>query len=534
MAFYIFFFIFFLIPSLFEGLGLLTDRRFFLLYSFISAPFLYFYLVNCVKSIKIPLKAGIAYLLFLFFSTISTLFLSFDKQTSFELLLFYFFSFLIFLFFYNQKNLGYLTSHYSPIILGIFFTCYSLITPFLKGKVFTFLIPTSEKQFVFASYMNHNHLGDFLGLFVLIFCYYSFQKKWIYLPFFIFFFTIFLGSFSRSAYVAFFIVFILMLFYTRKKFSSLLLPFIFLFLSSIIVATYLLSIQLPVSSSFFRIQQYTKNSLNIAPRDIFSGHDIFIKQALLSIQKYPLFGIGGGNFILASQNNIFSNIFSDSAHSIFFELATELGIPATMCFLFFIFLVSKSALSFPSLPGFLFLYLLLNFQTDYTYQIYSLFLFWIILSAYIHRESKEFIISSAIYGTFCMLVLFVLVCIMTSTLFVKMGDYPNALRWYPLNKNAYISAIQKSNSKTPSYISQAQHIAPYDLTLNESIANYYLKSGDKVIALRYYEKIYNANHLCSFYFVKKIYILKKEVYSERTATTFFERVVFDYTKIFIP
>ncbi|MFH0772788.1 MAG: O-antigen ligase family protein, partial [bacterium] len=381
MALHVLLFLFLLIPSLLEGLGLWVDRRIFLLYFSTISSFFYIYGSFFPVPIKIPLKAGISYVSFLFFLSISTFFFSLDKQTSFELLLLYYSSFLFFIFFYNRKKSTYWFAYYFPIVLGVFFTCYSFLLPFFRQKGLNLLLPVIEKQFVFASYANHNHLGDLMGLLVIILSYYCFQKKWAFVPFFLFFSVILIVSFSRSAYVAFFIVFILMLFYARKRISSFLLPLFFLFLSTIIFITYLTSVQQPVGSPFFTLQTFGKTVLNISPRDTISGRDVFVKQALLSIQKYPLFGIGGGNFIIASQNNIINTVFSDSAHNIFLQLATEQGVFATLCFLLFVFLVLRRVFLSPSLPGFLFLYLLLNFQTDYTYQIYSLFLFWIILSA---------------------------------------------------------------------------------------------------------------------------------------------------------
>ncbi|MCX6731066.1 MAG: O-antigen ligase family protein, partial [Candidatus Roizmanbacteria bacterium] len=505
MALYILFFLLFLIPSLLEGIGIWVDHRIFLLY-FSSIPILfYFYLSTFLKSITIPLKTSILYIFFLLFMTISTFFFSVDKQTSFELLLFYYSSFLLFIFFYNYKKGGKWLSYSFPIVLGIIFTIYSYLLPFFKLKGLHFLLPIGEKQFVFASYVNHNHLGDFLGLFLIILCWYGLQKKWSLLPIFLFFLTIFISSFSRSAYLSFFIVILMMLFYNRNKLSSLILPLVFLLLSSVIFATYMLSIQQPKNSPFYSLQQYGKTTFHMIPRDVLSARDIFIKQALLSIQKSPLFGIGGGNFIVASRNNILNNAQSDSAHNIFFELATEQGLLATFCFILFIFLISKCVLFTPTLPGFLFLYLLFNFQTDYTYQVYSLFLFWIILSSLTFTEKRHISLLPALYGLLCLIPIFILASISTSVHLAKMGDYRNAIKWYPFNKGVYASAIKQSDDQVNIYIRQTEYIAPYDVNINTVIAAYYLQNGDKQKALQYYERIYDNNHLCSFHFIKQIY-----------------------------
>ena len=524
--------LFLLLPSLLEGVGLWADRRAFLLFFSIVPILLYSSLSSFFHPIKIPLKAGIAFFCFLFFSGISTFFFSFDKQASFELLLFYYSSFLLFIFFYNHKKEGTRFAHYFPVILGIFFACYSLLLPFLRQGGVNSLLPVIEKQFIFPSYSGHNHLGDFLGLLLIILLFYGFKKKWVILPF-LFFFAMFLVSFSRSAYIALFAVCILMLAYARKKISSSFLPFIFLFLSLIVFTTYLLSAQQPARSPLARLQSYARITLALSPRAILSEHDTLMKQALSSIQKHPFFGIGGGNFIIASQQNEKNDTVSDSVHTIFLELATEQGILATLCFLLFIIFISRHILSFPSLPGFLFLYLLVNFQTDYTYQIYSLFLFWIILSSLSYSEKQDVSISSFAFGLFSLIPLVILTCITTSILLLKMGDYNNAIHWYPANKQAYEKAIQQSSDQTPLFIAKAEQIAPYDPSLISSSAAYYLKHNNKKEALRYFEKMYEINHFCSFNFIKQIYTLKKELRSQAEADYFFNGIVRDYQHIFV-
>lgn len=533
MAMYILFFLFIIIPSILEGIGIWVDRRIFLLFFSSIVILFYFYSTTTrVKSIKIPLKAGIIYLCFLCFSAISTFFFSVDKQNSFELLLFYYASFLFFIFFYNHKDVTNWIAHYFSIILGIFFTFYSVLLPIFTFIGLHFLQPISEKQFVFASYLNHNHLGDFLGLLLVVLCYYSLQRKFILIPFIAVFFIVFIGSFSRSAYIAFLIVFLLMLFDNRKKVPSFVLPLVFLFLSTIVFATYMISIQQPKNSAFYSLQEYGRKVLHFTPRETISGHDIFIKQALLSIGKFPYFGVGGGNFITASRNNIIDNTQSDSAHNIFFELATEQGIIAALCFGLFIFLISKYTFSIPTLPGFLFLYLLINFQTDYTYQVYFLFLFWIILSSVVYAEKKEVTIPPILYGLLCLVPLVILMCFTTSVLFIRMGDYKKATYWYPFNKEAYIAVIKNDYLEAPSSIRNMEQIAPYDLTYIMNAAKYYLKLGDKKQALIYYERVYQMNRLCSFYFIKQIYTLKKELGNQSQANYFLNGVVHDYQTIF--
>jgi len=531
MILHILLIIFLLIPSLAEGLGLGVDRRISLLYFSTIASFLYIYLLFLPKPIKMPLKAGILYLLFLFFSIVSALFFSLDKQVSFELFLLYYSSFLFFIFFYNQKKVISHFIYYLPVVLGTCFSLYSYILPFFKQNGFNFLLPIGEKQFIFAWYGGHNHLGDYLGLLIIVLLSYCFKKKWVF--FFVsIFFYILIVSFSRSAYMALFFVGTFMLFQERKRLSSLFL-FIFLLISSFILfMTYLVSMQQPSTSPFYQVQSYINSSLHFSPRDLISGRDLYMKQAILSIQKNPLFGIGGGNFIIASQNNIINNNYSDSAHNVFLELATEQGILATACFLLFSILITKRVFQSPSISGFLFLYLLLNFQTDYIYQIYSIFLFWIILSSVAYSEKEEISIPTTVVGLSYLLPLVVLTCIMTSGLLVKMHRYEGAIGWYSLNKAAYNNSIKEAGKKSPEFIKKMRQLAPYDRNFIIIAADYLIRQGSKKEALRYYESVYETNHLCSFYFIKKIYMLKKELQSQYDADFFLRNVVLEYNQIF--
>ena len=533
MIFHVLIFIFLLVPSLLEGLGLIVDTRLFLLYFSLLPSIFYIFTTMRERQIKVPIKASAAFFLFLFFSAISTFSFSLDKQASFELLLFYLSCFLLFIFFYNHKKDGEPFIYYFLPVLGTLFTFYSFLIPFFKQKGLSFLTPIIEKQFVFPTYANHNHLGDFLGLLVLILSYLFFKKaRMWFLPLLLFFFGVMIFSFSRSAYVAFFIVFIFMLFYFHKKISRLLLPFILFFLSLILFTTFIISIELTSSSPFFKAQTYIKTVFNVIPREPLSSHDIYLKQALISIQQYPFFGIGGNNFILASKKTALYQNSTDSVHSLFFQMGAEQGIVATLFFLVFVAFVLIRLFRFPTLPGFLFLYLLFNFQTDYTYHIYSFFLLFIILSSLSYSEKKEVSIPSSLYGAISTVLLAALVCILTSSLFVKITRYEDAIRWYPFNKEAYVGSIKKTDSLSATYIQKLEYIAPSDLNGAVATAEYYRINNNWPLALSAYEKIYDMNHYCSLYFIKNIYLLKKNLISQKNADQFLHGIVLDYQHIF--
>ncbi len=521
--------IFFFIPSFLEGLGLWVDRRLFLLYFTCISTFFYLFLSFSSKSLKIPFKVTYLFVLFLFFSLISSLLFSLDKQNSFELFLLFYSSFLLFIFFYNYKKEGVNFIYFFCIILGLFLCAYSFCIPFFQQKNWSFLIPTSEKQFVFPFYNNHNHLGDFIGLPLTIALYYILkEKRYLNIFPFLFCFAVIIITSSRSAYLSCFVLCLILLLYFRKTISAKILPVFFIFLSSLVYIAYIISFPQKTDSFFYKPQKYIETILHSPSRNLLEGHDVFIKQAIFSAIKHPLFGVGGGNFLLASVQHNENHAISDSAHNIFFELAAEQGLLATLFFLLLIGLIIKQILKRPSLSGFLFFYLLFNFQTDYTYQIYSFFLLLIIFGSLSYQENKEFPISLSFYGLFCCIPLIVLTCICTSNLMLKMGRPEQAIQWYPLNKEAYINAIDLSQDNTLSYIEKGEQIAPYDGDLILISADFFLRQGNKSKALSYYEKIYELNKYCSFYFVEQIYQLKKDVYSRKEADYFLQRVVYYY------
>ena len=151
-------FLFFLIPMILEGIGIKVLHQFFLLYYFAVPTFLYFYLFTKSHPLHLPPRLTLLSFLFFLLGEVS-LFFSYDKQTSFEYFLFTLSLFLIFIFFYNFKKTGEQFVYLFICLLGLFFIGYSL---------FPLFPPHLEKQVVLASYASHNHLGDFLGLLLIL------------------------------------------------------------------------------------------------------------------------------------------------------------------------------------------------------------------------------------------------------------------------------------------------------------------------------------------------------------------------------
>ncbi len=65
------------------------------------------------------------------------------------------------------------------------------------------------------------------------------------------------------------------------------------------------------------------------------------KKSLVSIASHPILGVGIGNFPVVLDQNIQLSKAGSSAHNIYLQVASEMGIPALLTFLFLIWLVLK-------------------------------------------------------------------------------------------------------------------------------------------------------------------------------------------------
>lgn len=121
----------------------------------------------------------------------------------------------------------------------------------------------------------------------------------------------------------------------------------------------------------------------------------FFDQAIHSINEKPWFGIGPGNFVDASIKYTKIVVNTDSSHNLFFDLAVEEGLTGLV--LFILFLISVLVTVFKKsvkedsdwLVFILIISQLVNFQTDYSFRIYSLFLIFIILLGIVSGANKK-------------------------------------------------------------------------------------------------------------------------------------------------
>ena len=479
-----------------EGLGF--DRSL-ILYFYICLPAaISLFLLLKKKKVVFPKKTSLVFLAYLLMAFFSLLF-SVDKQNSFEMLLFYTSSFLIYIFFNNFKNEGKKLIIFEIIFGSLVFSLYFLASfffPSLKS------LQTTGYQLVKSVFGLHNHLGDFFGLAII---YVLSLKNYGLLalsapPFFL--------SYSRSSYLALVSALLVSWWGRRVNYSK---KIIFIIIGLILL--------FGVSSLFFQKIPGLENSLkffhqteNTITKDLFSGRDSYFGQIKSAFLEKPIFGYGMGNFgYLSSKFRQDPGRWTETAHNIFLENLVETGIFGFLSFLLFVFMILKNAKK-DSLFFLLALYLLINFQTDYTYKIYSLFILFMMLLGIVNDE-KEKINERVGRGLFLGISFFLLVIvfqIIYSRTILSFGKAKISLLAYPFNKEA----LKKTS------LNWYLRLYPYDASAIKESARLYEKKGDYKTALTLYEKSYKTNPFDNLGLIKEIYRLRKKLNGIENARIF--------------
>jgi len=508
------------------------------LYIGLLAPYGFYILIK-KKSIYFPMLPSIFFGLFLIFSFISTIFYSVDKQISFELTLFYIVSYLIFVFFYNNKDLG---KKYINLIIVVGSVIFTVI--YLFNLVYS-KIPFSGYQLV-SSYLNnsHNHLGDFLGLGMVIFIYRLFNKKkerlskWL-----VIFSPFFLLSFSRSAFLALIVVYLVILIKSKiNRLFSFKLTFGLILIASTMIFFFSTVNEVKGKSLVGKFNQYLTDHFNLQTKEFTAGRIIYWKQGMTSFYQQPLFGVGPGNFGFLSKKYVSSDSqwydfrSTETAHSLLPEILFENGLLAFIFFTGFVIFLIVYIFKSNRLESYLLLYLLLNFQTDYAYRIYSMFVLFMILAALVYEEKESKINRSIIYSLFSVSLLVIVIGILTSRIFLKLNRPDLSLTFYHLNKEAYPQMIiqetaKKGCQKTEKLAKNYHYVSSGYLPTLQLLSNYYEACDNKKMAIYMLDKAVEDNRFINFGIVKKDYLLKKEVYGKDEGSVFLWQILRGYDRL---
>jgi len=525
---------------LIEGLGMVQNHAILNYFYFTIPAVLTIAFFKRRQPIFFPPVISTLFLIFLMIVLISTFHFSLDKQTSFEYWLLYINIFLIFIYWYNNKEEG-----KKLVERVIQFGSFMFITAFIVKTLFAnslFIQGFPKNEFnLFFSYasLKHNHLGDFIGLSIIVtvWSYFTLGKKHIIsLALFL---AIMLYSFSRSAYVSLFLTF--SLFFLRnintlknyKKHIFFVTIFFVIFLGMSVLLGRGFDKTHPLQTNLNQFAEL----MEIPHKEIFGARFDYFNQAIQSWKEKPFFGLGAGNFIYGSTKYREQYMHaSGSSFNIYFDILAENGIIACIIFgLITISLLRPVLLQTGNLFSPLFIYLFINFQTDYTHKIYGLFTLFFILGA-IHYNEKGEDSFPVIFKTLSTLLLTASLFIFTSAFFLLYSQRDQAIYVYPLNKTAYLQKIyatiaNKNFRGAEILIQQYQKISPGNVSTLLSFGDLFNSHKRYIQALTYYEKAYRLDRLLPFSVIEKIYLLKKKLYSSHAATNFIGEV-FNFYKSF--
>lgn len=523
-----------------EGLALKNGRDISILLLLIIPFIIYFSVTIKKRRIYLPLKITILFFFFLIFSFFSTL-ASINITSSFVYFLHYLSLFLVFIFAFNYKK-----SLKKPIIVSFFvfsfiFSIYSLLLPFLL-KIFPFLIPYSSYNFVAAGRRSHNQLGNLLVLPVVITFYSIFskgetflkgkrEKRLLFLT--TIFFTPFLVfSYSRTAYLALILSFVIITLYLIKRRQFKVRSFYLVFFAIVMLTIVILSIatvseakKLPLVSS---INKVFSSQFDLKDKRLLAYRPEFFLQATLAIFDRPWFGWGPQNFGYASNKyNVIGGGRVVSSHNLFLDIFVENGLLAGLAFLLIILMIFESS-KFDILKV-SFLGIFLVFQTDYTYKIYSFFLLFFILAGLIYEEKKVKIKSRLPLALSAILLILVNLMLM-SKIFLKNKKYQLAFYLNPLSSEVYIPLIEYemgsgNYSKGFFYLDFYERVSKGDAQTLNYIGKTYLRNGEKERALDKFKKAYfwdpfGWDRQTEEAFYRKIYYLEKKLHGEKMAKEF--------------
>ena len=290
------------------------------------------------------------------------------------------------------------------LVLCLCIAIFFFITHFFAPSLFPFL-STGSYQFILPTYGGHNHLGDLTGLvFVIVLVN---PLHWIFLISLLIPLLIIMGiSFSKSAFLG--ILGVLFVLAVQKKGVYRIGFGIMLCISAIIIGIYTSELAgIPLIQSGQKIMTQT---LHLSPKPLLSSRDSYYPQVFRAWKAAPLeqylFGYGLGNYVYSSiKTGATAGLTPTETHNILLNIFIESGFLSLFWFLIFCTLILVIGLKQKNPSLYLFLYLLINFQTDYTYVIpFFMALFFFFASQVVYKKNKG-TNEKVITGIFCILVL---------------------------------------------------------------------------------------------------------------------------------
>lgn len=310
--------------------------------------------------------------------------------------------------------------------------------PFLTSGGYQMVLPTTD---------NHNHLGDLIGLIVVMIPFivkskYA-QKTLLYLLI-----PILILSFSKSALLSLGITFIAAFFIEtdhEKKQKMLFDMFRSLYIVIPVIMVY--SSEFSHNRFIEPIQKYVSYAFQIVPKPLLSTRDVYFSQVVTFINRMIPeqigFGVGLGNFSYLSSSVVTDiNYKIGSAHNFILNLFVEGGLLSVFWFLVFFALVVFSGLRKKIIAVLPVIYILINFQTDYTYQIPLMLLLLFFYAGQVHAHYSISSLSPRVY-----LILLLIGIVSYALIFTQLRVHQSKFA----DLTTYISSVDMTESKQKLY-----------------------------------------------------------------------------------
>jgi O-antigen ligase len=506
------------ITLIIEGLGL-RGARFIIPYVFLLFPLL-LGIISLEDPVKLPRSLALPFSVFVVFLFVSTLF-STDITLSVNQFFVLIGTLAAFILAYNYRK-----KEKAVLNIVIFASLFFVAYYFYSMLPFTNTLPQTNDGYnlVNPTFFKHNHLGDILSVFAVILLFYFLKGKFRIITATVVFLLLPLifYSYSRSSYLSLAITSgALLVMYLRNKRITVNKNVMLLLLNAIVITTVFLFVSTKVSTNnLANSPQFAKPILN--------GREHYWSQALRTIKENPLLGVGPGAFINASKKyGAIPFVWVESSINIFLDMFSEGGVFLGLAFVVIIYLLIKGV-DKTKLPFYVMLCLLINFQTDYTYRIYSLLLLFFVFAAYGYKKDKnEISISRKLTVTASLIAFMVLQLVFFSNLFYNKGYYSTALLLNPLNPSSYEQLLIENITRgdiqsTLKLLDKYKNLRKGNSSFRADIGRIYYGLGYKQEALKQYERAYSWFAFEGLTIYQDIYALKKELYGKREADKFIE------------
>ncbi|OGK66575.1 hypothetical protein A2313_01035 [Candidatus Roizmanbacteria bacterium RIFOXYB2_FULL_41_10] len=406
------------------------------------------------------------------------------------------------------------------ISLGVFYSLYFLLLTNLPA-VFGWLRPINGYNLVFPFYALHNHLGDFLVLSAvcLLDRLANNKKSWLNYGWLAIFGLLIFYSYSRSSYTALTVVIVLLLLKQLKQKAK---PIIIL-VSLILLAGAFLFMAITTKETGFQLSLFSA----IKNKVLLNGRDQYWGTSIAAFKDYPWFGIGLGNFVHAMGR--YSSIpfnWTESSLNLFLSFFSENGLLVLIAFMALLIWIIKNnrfRLSF-----FLLIALLVNFQTDYTYNIVAMWLlFWLVMGLSFDNKNDLVEIKPGRALWPGLITSLLLLQLTLTGIFFDLKQYSLAFVADPLNKSAHEYLIgQKLFSKQYAQgewlLKLYQRLYRADAGAQYAAANLYLALGQDKQALSGFYQAYLWNPYENLDVYRQIYRLEKKLNGQLAAKTFLQ------------